>query len=62
MIETRLKPVQFRSLAKKETEMDQPANTNNRESSEPDEQELTPGELEELSGGVLHTYTPPDPC
>ncbi len=36
--------------------MNQPAKTN-----EQDKQELTPQELEQLSGGV-HVYTPPDPC
>jgi hypothetical protein len=38
----------------------QPRWPNKREPSEPDEQELTPAEPEELSGGVLHTFTPPD--
>ena len=42
--------------------MDQPAKTNDRESSEPDKQELTPEELDQLSGGGPKLYEPPDPC
>lgn len=42
--------------------MDQPANTNDRESSEPDKQELAPEELEQLSGGGPKVPEPPDPC
>jgi hypothetical protein len=43
-------------------EMNETANTNNRQSSEPDTRELTPEELERMSGGALNAYTPPDPC
>ncbi len=42
--------------------MKEPANTNNHESSEPDKQELTPEELDQLSGGGPKVYEPPDPC
>jgi hypothetical protein len=49
-------------IAGKDTEMDQPANTNDRESPEPDKQELTPEELDQLSGGGSRLYEPPDPC
>lgn len=42
--------------------MKEPANTNDRESSEPDQQELTPEELDQLSGGGPKVYEPPDPC
>lgn len=42
--------------------MNQPANTNDREASERDEKELTPEELDQLSGGASKVYEPPDPC
>jgi hypothetical protein len=42
--------------------MDETTNTNNQESTEPDKQELTPEELERMSGGAINAHEPPDPC
>lgn len=43
--------------------MIEPANTNDREPSEPDKPELTPEELDQLSGGGgPKAFEPPDPC
>jgi hypothetical protein len=42
--------------------MKEPASSNDRESSEQDKQELTPAELDQLSGGGPKVPEPPDPC
>ncbi len=42
--------------------MKAPANTNDREPSEPGKQELTPEELDQLSGGGPKVPEPPAPA
>jgi hypothetical protein len=45
------------------TEMNKTAKTNDHASSSADEPELTPEEMEQISGGgAFKAYTPPDPC